>query len=261
MDFNKENIARFGIATKGFVYILIGALTFMATIGSGGSKSGSSDALKFLQNNTLGSILLGITAVGLVAYVFWRFYQAIMDPDKEGKDLKGIGNRLGFFSSGVFYGLMAFSAIEILIGSGGGTGDSQESLIATALSKPFGQIIVLILATIFLGRAIFQMVIAYTNLYKKKVKAQNLDPKAQKLMVTLGKIGHTARGIVIGVVAFLTYRAAFSYRSEEAGGTKDAFSFLQNEFGTIVLSLVALGMMMYGVFLLINARYRDMKRV
>lgn len=261
MEFSKENIARFGIATKGFVYTLIGALTFMAAIGSGGSKSSSSDALKFLENNTLGTILVGITAVGLAAYVFWRLYQAIMDPDKEGKDLKGIGNRLGFFSSGVFYGLMAFSAIEILIGSGGDSGDDRELLIATALSKPFGQVIVLIIATIFLGRAIFQMVIAYTNLYRKRIKAQNLDPKVQKLMITLGKVGHTSRGIVIGVIAFLTYRAAFSYSSDEAGGTKDAFSFLQNEFGTLVLSLVALGMVMYGVFLLINARYRDMKRV
>jgi hypothetical protein len=261
MDFNKENIARFGIATKGFVYILIGVLTFMAAIGTGGSKSGSSDAMKSLQNNTLGSILLGITAAGLVAYVFWRFYQAIMDPDKEGTDLKGIGNRLGFFSSGVFYGLMAFSAIQILIGSGGGSGDGQESLIATALNRPAGQVIVLIIATIFLGRAIFQMVIAYTELYKKRIKAQNLDPKIQKLMVTLGKIGYTSRGIVIGVIAFLTYRAAFSYSSEEAGGTKDAFSFLQDEFGTLVLSLVALGLTMFGIFLLINARYRDMKSV
>lgn len=261
MDFDKENIARFGIATKGFVYTLMGVLTFMAAIGSGGSKSGSSDAMKFLQNNTVGTILLGITAIGLVAYVLWRFYQAIMDPDKEGTDLKGIGNRLGFFSSGIFYGLMAFSAFEILIGSGGGSGDSQKSMIATALNKPYGQVIVLIVATIFLGRAIFQMVIAYTNLYRKRIKAQNLKPRVEKLMVSLGKIGYTSRGIVIGVVAFLTYRAAFSYSSDEAGGTKDAFSFLQDEFGTLVLSLVALGLAMFGIFLLFNARYRDMKRV
>ncbi|WPR75096.1 DUF1206 domain-containing protein [Algoriphagus sp. NG3] len=129
MDINKENIARFGIATKGFVYTLMGVLIFMAAIGSRGSKSGSSDALKFLQNNTVGTILLGITAIGLVAYVFWRFYQAIKDPDKEGNDYKGIGNRIGFFSSGVFYGLLAFSAFEILIGSGGGSGDSQKSIL------------------------------------------------------------------------------------------------------------------------------------
>ncbi|MBN3584691.1 DUF1206 domain-containing protein [Algoriphagus aestuarii] len=261
MDFNKETIARFGIATKGFVYTLIGALTFMAAIGSGGSKSGSDDALQFLKDNIGGTILLGIATVGLVAYVFWRFYQAIMDPDKEGKDLKGIGNRIGFFSSGLFYGLMAFSAFTILIGSGSKPGDSQQTLIETALSKSFGQLIVIIIATIFLGRAIFQMVIAYTELYNKKVKAQNLDPKLQKLMITLGKIGHTSRGIVIGVIAFLTYRAAFYYNSEEAGSTKEAFGFLQNEFGTFVLSLVALGLTIYGIFLIFNARYRDMKRV
>ena len=261
MDFNKESIARFGIATKGFVYILIGALTFMAAIGSGGSKSGSSDALKFLRDNTFGSILLGITAAGLVAYVFWRFYQAIMDPEKKGNDFKGIGNRIGYFSSAVFYSLLAFSAFEMLLGSGEGSGDGRESMIATALSKPFGQVIVLIIATIFLGKAVYQMIRAFTNSYQKKVKAQDLGPKAQKVVLTFGKIGYTSRGIVIAVIAFLTYRAAFSYNSEEAGGTKDAFSFLQNEFGTLVLSAVAIGLTMYGIFLMIKARYRDMTMV
>lgn len=261
MDFDKKTIARFGIGTKGFVYTLIGVLTLMAAIGSGGSKSGSDDALQFLKNNTGGTILLGITAVGLVAYVFWRLYQAIQDPENKGKDFKGIANRIGYFSSAVLYGILAFSAFEMLIGSGGGSGGGQESYIATALNKPYGQIIVLLIASIFLGKAIYQMVRAFTNSYQKKVKAQDLGPKAQKVVLTFGKIGYTSRGIVIGVIAFLTYKAAISYSSEEAGGTKDAFSFLQDEFGTLALSVVAIGFTMYGIFLMVKARYRDMTMV
>lgn len=63
MNFNKKTIARFGIGTKGFVYTLIGLLTFMAAIGSGGSKSGSDDALQFLKDNIGGTILLGVTTI------------------------------------------------------------------------------------------------------------------------------------------------------------------------------------------------------
>ncbi|MBN7814251.1 DUF1206 domain-containing protein [Algoriphagus pacificus] len=261
MDFDKKTIARFGIGTKGFVYTLIGVLTFMAAIGSGGSKSGSDDALQFLKNNIGGTILLGVTTVGLVAYVFWRFYQAIMDPEGKGNDLKGIGNRIGYFSSAVFYSLLVFSAIEMLMGWGGGSGGGRESMIAKALSKPYGQVIVAVIAGIFLGKAIYQMIRAFTNSYQKKVKAQDLGPKAQKVVLTFGKIGYTARGIVIGVIAFLTFKAAFSSSSDEAGGTKDAFNFLQDEFGTLILSIVAIGFTMYGIFLMVKARYRDMTMV
>ncbi len=263
MDNNKENMLRFGIAAKGFVYCLIGVLTLMAAIGIGGSKSSSSDALKSLSGSTVGIILLAITTLGLLGYVFWRFYQAFADPEEKGKDAKGIARRIGYFSSGVFYGLMAFTAVSILVGSGGGSGSGggQETMVAKLLSKKFGQILVAIVATIFLGKALYQMFRAYSGKYKEKVKEQQLSSKVQHTVVVFGKVGYTARGIVIGVIAFLTYKAAFTSSSDQAGGTKDAFSFLQNEFGTIVLALISVGLLMYGIFILVKARHRDMSMV
>ncbi len=262
MEKNKENLMRFGIGTKGFVYILIGGLTLMAALGRGGSKSGSSDALKFLSGSTIGTILLAITAAGLLAYVSWRFYQAFIDPEDKGNDAKGLARRIGYFSSGVFYGALAFSAIDILISSGGGgSGGGQEAIVAKALTETYGQIIVAIIATVFVGKALYQMFRAYSNKYQNKVKKQGLSEKAQKTILTFGKIGYTARGVVIGVIAFLTYKAALTSNSDQAGGTKDAFSFLQHEFGTIVLILIAAGLLMYGIFIVVKARLREMSMV
>lgn len=258
---------RFGIAAKGFVYCLIGGLTLMAAIGRGGSKSGSSDALKSLADNTGGMILLGITAVGLLAYVFWRFYQAFKDPEDKGTDAKGIVRRIGYFGSGVIYGFLAYTAFSILIGSGGGSGSGsgsgsgQETLIAKALSQSFGQILVAIIATVFLAKALYQMFRAYSDKYQEKVKEQDLSPKVQEIVLTFGKLGYTARGIVVGVIAFLTYKAALTQSSDQAGGTKDAFNFLQNEFGSVVLAIIAVGLLMYGIFILVKARYREMSMV
>lgn len=255
-EMNKEFIIRFGIAAKGFVYILLGGLTVMAATGMGGEKSDSNSALGFLASSLIGQLFLAATAAGIIAYVFWRFYQTFVDPEDKGTDAKGLGTRLGYFSSGIIYAFLAFSAIEILAGSGSGSGGGSDSLLAKAMSQTYGQLIVGAIACIYLGKAIYQGYRAYSGNYKKKVKEQQLDEKTQKLLVVSGLAGYTARGVVVGIIAFLTFRAALTSDSDNGGGTKEAFDFLQNEFGALVLGVIALGLVMYGVFMLIKARHR-----
>ena len=233
----------------------------MAAAGMGGDKSSSSGALSFLSKSTLGTILLAITAVGLVGYVFWRFYQAFADPENKGTDSKGLARRIGYASSGIFYGFLAFTAIQILTGTDSGGGGGQESLISKALSKTYGQIIVGIIALIFLGKALYQIYRVYSGRYNRKLKEMNLGAKAQKMVNYSGMAGYTARGVVIGIIAYLTFNAALTSDSSQSGGTKDALQYLQDQFGTTVLIVIAIGLLLYGVFMFIKARYRDMSMV
>jgi hypothetical protein len=261
MDKDKlEKFARFGIGTKGFVYCLIGVLTAMAAFGSGGKQTGSSGVLEFLSGQPFGQILLVITGVGLLGYVFWRFYQAFKDPENKGNDAKGLGKRAGYFFSGAFYGFLAFTAFQLAFGSGSGSGGGggQENVVSTLLSKPFGQILVGILAGIFLIKAIVQLYRAYSESFRKEVNQSQLNDKARELIFKTGRIGYTARGIVITIIAYLTFRAALSANSSQAGGTEDAFSFIQGTFGTVALILIAIGLVAYGIFMFIKARYREM---
>lgn len=255
----KENLARFGIATKGVVYCLIGGLTLMAALGEGGKKTDSSGVIHFIVQQPFGKVLLAITVLGLIGFIFWRLYQAIADPEDKGSDAKGIAQRLGYASSGVFYGFLAFAAIKVLIGSSSSDGGGgNESIAATLLEQSFGQILVGIMAAIFAGKAIYQLIRAYSGKFKKKVKEAKLGEKGRKLVLISGVSGYTARGVVLGIISFLTLKAAITASSSQAGGTKDAFSFLQNEFGTIALLLVSVGLVAYGVFMFIKARYREM---
>jgi hypothetical protein len=254
---DKENIIRFGIATKGFVYLLLGGLTVMAATGLGGEKSDSNGALNFLARSIIGQILLAITATGLLAYVFWRFYQSFIDPENKGTKLKGIGSRIGYFSSGILHAILAFTAFQILFGSGSGSGDNGNSWLAEIMSKTYGQLIVGIIACGYLGKAIYQIFRAYTGNYKNKVQEHKIDQNTQKLMTTSGIAGYSARAVVIGIIAFLTFRAAVTSNADNGGGTRDAFDFLQNEFGTLVLAAIAVGLFLYGIFTLIKARHRE----
>ena len=257
-----EKFARIGIATKGFVYCLIGGLAAIAAFGGGGRKTGSSGALKFLSGQPFGQVLLVMTAIGLLGFVFWRFYQAFVDPEDKGTDAKGLAKRFAYFFSGVFYGFLAFTALQLVFGSGSGGGSGggggQESVIATLLSKPYGQVLVALVAGIFLIKAIYQLHRAYSDNFKNKVKESRLTRKAGKIFFNAGRIGYTSRGIVIGIISYLTFRAAFTANTSQAGGTEDALSFIQGTFGTVALILIAIGLFAYGMFMFVKARYREM---
>ena len=255
----KKKIARLGIGTKGVVYILIGGLTAWAAIGSGGKKTGSDGAFKFLISQPFGQVMLCILVIGLAGYVFWRMYQTFNDPEEEGSDAKGVAQRLSYFSSGIFYLFIIYNAVQLLIAGGGGSsGGGQESMIQKLLQQEYGRWIVAAIALIFLGRALMQIFIAYSGNFKKKVKEEGMDDKTQKLMISSGRVGYTARGLVIGIIAYLTVSAAITYDASKSGGTEDAFNFIQNEFGRMVLGVMALGMLAFGVFLIIKASNHKM---
>ncbi|WKK77318.2 DUF1206 domain-containing protein [Marivirga salinae] len=256
MDRKKEKIARFGIFTKGFVYCLIGALTLTAAISTRGKKTGTGGVLSTIVEQPFGQILLGITAAGLLGYVFWKFYQAIADPEEKGNDLNGLFTRAGYASSGVFYGFLAFTALKMLFFAEEGSGEDNQSFVVSLLSKPHGQILVGIFAVAFLGKAGYQIYIAYSGIFKNRVQAAELDNRVERIIINSGYVGYTARGIVVGIISYLIFHAAFTANSKSAGGTKDAFNFIQNEFGLFVLAVLAVGLFAFGFFLLVKARYR-----
>ncbi|PVW15341.1 DUF1206 domain-containing protein [Marixanthomonas spongiae] len=84
-----------------------------------------------------------------------------------------------------------------------------------------------------------------------------MDKKAKKALLPAAKIGLTARGIVVAIMAFLMFRRAFSEATEKVDKTQ-AFGFLQDEFGSVVLGVIALGLIAYGVFMMIKAKYSSL---
>ncbi len=252
----KEKFARFGIATKGLIYCLVGTLIIMAVLGLGGEKSGLTGMLNFFGKSFIGKALLLFIAIGMAGYVFWRLYQTFIDRSENEFDLMGITNRLSYFSTAIFYGVVGFTALKVFLLSGSGSKKAIENIVHTLLTKPKGQLLVGILGAIFLGNAIFQFYVAFSGIYKKDIRIKSITAKQQKFLLRTGLVGFVARGITIGAVAYLLFLAAYTANSAAAGGTEDAFKFLQNVFGPLALITVAMGLLAYGFFLLIKSHYR-----
>jgi hypothetical protein len=260
----KEKFIRAGYATKGVIYCLAGILTTLSVFNMGGQKADTKDSIRFLASQPFGSVLLGLIAFGLLGYAFWRLYQAISDPENNDKSAKRMATRVGYAFSGLFYGSLAYYAARIIMqGNSSGGGSSRQGFVAKALEMPAGKWLVIIAALIFFGKAIYQFYKAYTGKFAKKIMDGSLPLKTKETLRTAGKVGYAARGVVIAIVAYFLFRAGMNANPNETGGSKEAFSFIESQapFGTILLAVVALGLVAYGVYMFVKARYRDLSAV
>lgn len=252
-------LGRFGYAAKGVVYAVVGILAVQAALGRGGQTTNSSGALQEIAAQPFGQILLGITAVGLIGYVIWRFVQAGMDTENEGSDAKGVLVRGGYAISGLIYGALAFVAVRMLLNAGGSSGNGQQNLVARVLGVPFGRWLVGIGGLIVIGIGLYQLYRAYTAKFCEKLKLDEMSETERTWALRLGRFGLAARGVVLALVGFFVVQAAVQFNPNQAQGTGGALQYLQHgPWGSIVLAIIAVGLIAYGIFMLFQARYRRM---
>lgn len=254
MDNKIKSIAKTGYVSKGIVYALSGILAFGAAIGLGNSSEGKLGVLKFLEEQPFGKVLLGLLGLGLLCYAYWRFFQSIEDPEDIGNDNKGIGKRIGFFFSGMVYlGLGIFSIYEIFKQTNGGGSAKSEMLPTEYLPYIFYA-----LAAGMAIKSVFQFVKVYKGDFLSKFHLDKMNNrKTIKTIKWLGYAGWISRGILVGIVAYFFFMAADTASQGDIKGTEEAFSFLrQNSEGPWLVGLVALGLICYGAYMFIKAKYR-----
>jgi succinate dehydrogenase/fumarate reductase cytochrome b subunit len=258
-----EKFARFGIAAKGAVYVLIGVLAAMAAFGQGGSTGGQENAFQWVVQQPFGQILLGIVIIGLLGYVVWRMIMAFKDPDGYGSDAKGLAKRAGFFFSGLVYLFFAFSAARMLFSELGssGSGGGQETLIAKALQQPFGQILVGIFAVIVICKGLYQLYRGVAGKFKGQVNERTMSREEHAVYTRSGRVGYIARGIVFAILGYFLVQAALQSDASEAGGTGEALNFLSSTGGPYIMGAVAIGLAAYGVFMFVKSKYRYIPNV
>ena len=253
-----ERLARFGYATKGVVYGLIGLLAVTAALTSGGKSTGTNGALRTIAAQPFGQFLLILIAVGLVGYAIWRFVQAIKDPDNKGTDAKGIASRIGYAISGLIYGALAFNAALLAIGSASSGGESsKQTWTARLLSQPFGQWLVGTVGAVIIGVGLYYIYKAYRIKFRKKLNLRELDYDQEKLIVNICRFGITARGVIFIMLGFFLIQAARQYDASEVQGLDGALQVVASQpYGKFLLAVVALGLVAYGIYMGVQSRYR-----
>ena len=251
-----ETLARLGYGARGVVYGLVGGLALLAAIGSGGQTGGSRSALQTLLSQPFGKIWLVLIGLGLFGFCAWRILEALTDADHRGSDLKGWGMRGAHLISGIIYAGLAISALNLALGRGSGGGEDQAAQDWTAwlMGQPFGQWLVGLIGLAIAGTGLAFIVKAWRGNVTERL---SLPVDKRDWIVTLGRMGFAARGVVFLMIGGFLILAAIHASSSEVHGLGGALQALQQQpYGWVLLALTALGLFAFGLFGLIQARYR-----
>jgi hypothetical protein len=227
------------------MYGAIGWLAFAS-----GRTEDAGGILTYLESR-VGGVLVAVMAAGFFSYAAWRFLEAWLDREGHGSDAKGVAVRLGGAGSGLIHLALGVGAIlAVLHARGSGGGDGPESGTAMALGMPGGEWLVYLAAAIAAGAGIQQFRKAWTLKFLRHLKA---EAKGRPWIAWLGRIGYAARGAVFLIVGWLLVQAAQAHSSGMAGGIDDALGSLPR----LVQIAVACGVLVFGLFSLTEAAYRD----
>ncbi len=261
-----ETLARFGYAAKGVVYLTVGILAAMAAFGGpgDGETGGSKNALAAIVSQApLGNWLVGLIGIGLAGYAVWQFVRAAMNPEHD-----GAGKRVFYAISGVLHTLLVIFCFGLIFGgqgsgggseggSGGGGEGGPQGFTATVMSYPWGQWLVGIIGIGIAGFGVQQLIKAFKAKVAEKLALYDLSAKARDAVVQVGRVGIAARGVVFGIIGVSFVVVAWQHDPSEARGLGGALRTLQDQpWGWVMLGIVALGLIAYGLYEFVKARYR-----
>jgi uncharacterized protein DUF1206 len=250
-------LARAGLVAKGASFGIVAVLAIKLALGDGGKATSREGALHTLAGETFGVAVLSLLVLGFAAYALWRFVEAWA---ASSDDAKKWAKRLGSIGRGLIYAGLAFSAAKILAGAGGSGSQNEKAHQATAtlLSWPAGTWLVGISGAVVIGAGLWNLYRGLAHKFEDKWRTGEMSPAARRWGGRAGAVGHVARAVVFGLIGVFVIRAALEYDPKEAIGLDGALQKLAGAaYGPYLLGATAAGLLAYGLYCLVDARYRD----
>ena len=252
-----EWIARLGHSAKGLVYLLVGYRALKGAL-HWVRPGGSDQALAALDKQPSGELLLLVLAAGLGFFALWRAVQTFWDPDGVGRARRGLLERAGFAMSGFFYGNLAAGALEMALEQPEPEDiHEQEQLAAFLLDQPLGEWLVALVGGVTVAVGVGQLYKAYSGKFLEPLHVAEMKGWERSLVTFLAYFGLAARGCVFLALGAFVMRAAWTLNPRQVQSMGEMLVTLRRlPYGPALLGLVGSGFVAYGLFMLVEARYR-----
>lgn len=256
-----SKVARFGYVADGAVYLLVGLLALDASLGSRGADVDREQAMRAVVTEPLGRLLLVFIALGLVGYALGHFLMAARSPSKEKKTgLHNIVNRVAHVVNATVHISLALVAAQLGLRLGPTTSDGRtpQDWTRQLLEVPAGQALVIAIGLGFVGLAFYEFYKAYSANFREVLKLEQMSATQERVMIWIGRAGYIVRGVIYGLMGVFLIEASWTFNPEEARGLgRTLATIASQDYGLYLLAATALGLILFGVYVILLGRYRD----
>jgi hypothetical protein len=234
--------------------MLIGWVAVLVALGNSSHEADQQGALQFLAGKPYGSVSLWLLGMGFAAYALWRLSEAAYGVAGEGKRA---GPRLRSLARAAIYAFLAYLTFQVISGAHGSQSGQQQDVTAKVMQHPGGRWLVGIAGLVIVIIGLVLTMEGIRHKFMKYLRTSQMSPRTRRVVKVLGVIGTVARGVVVVLVGVLVIDAAVSHDPASSGGIDKALLTLRNQpAGPVLLLLVALGLVVFGVYGLCEARWR-----
>lgn len=258
-----ERVGRTGLVARGVLYALLGVVAFRVAWGDRSEGADKGGALQLLEQQPLGDALLLAVAGGLACYALWCLVEAFLEREDE-DDAKGTmkvwGKRAKDIGRAIAYGLVLATAISVLRHDPqAGSDATQRSMTATVLGwGTAGQVLVGAVGAGFVVAGLWNAYRAFTTKFEDDL-AVDASPSVRRGVTVVGVAGLLGRAVAFVAIGWFVLDAAVHVDPNRPLGLDESLATLAGgSFGPIGISVVALGLLLYGVFSFAEARWKQL---
>ena len=248
-----RRVARAGFVVIGLVHIIIGVGA--VSIASGGGADADQDgAMEQIRSTPIGGLLLAAVAAALTALAIWQIVSAVV---AAGGEVKKWGQRIKLFGIAAAYLVIAGLALIYAFGGDAESEESTRALSGFLLSAPGGMLLLIAVGLGVVSVGVGFVVGGFTTGFEKTVDLP--DGPTRPALLALGIAGYIAKGVAVAVTGVLFVVAAWTHDPDKAGGLDAALrSLIDLPLGRVVLWVVGAGLVVYGIFSIVRARFARM---
>jgi hypothetical protein len=258
-----ENLARVGLVAYGVVHLLVAWLALqLAWGGGGGGSADQSGAMATLASKPFGKPLLWVLVIGLIALAIWQLaevlrHRAGLQGSGDAKK-KATGKIVKSIAKAVVYAFLAVTALRFATGGGKSSSSQQQQAVAGVFGWPGGRFLVGVAALVLIGVGVHHVRKGLTKHFLKEIDTTQATAPQRRMIERLGQVGYPAKGVALALVGGLLGWAAITFDPGKASGLDGAMrTLLDAPFGKGLLTLVALGIAAFGVYILFRARFPE----
>jgi hypothetical protein len=171
---------------------------------------------------------------------------------------KRVRKQLTSGAMAIIYAALGVSAASFALGSGSSSSQSQQQATSGVLAWPGGRAIVIVAGLIIIAVGVAHVVKGIKKSFAEEIDTSSMSPVARQGVAHLGQIGYIAKGVALGLVGGLLSYATLTFDRQKQGLDGAMQTILAQPFGKFLLTAAALGFVAFGIFAILQSRYRRM---